>query len=274
MLRGFYTAASGMIAEQRKTDLLTNNMANSNTPGFKVDQSSLRAFPELLLQRMGEQTVPVDNAFTLATQSKVGSVNTGVYMQEVLPKFLQGDLQETQNKTDMALQDLNPNSTSSVFFTVKDQDGKVKYTRNGNFTLDSEGYLTTASGLYVLDNKGNQIHLNGEDFSVNSDGKVSEQGTQVGSLGIAFAANPKGLVKEGDGLYRMKNNSALPQTSTIPNASFRVNQGFLERSNVDVSQSMTDMLSAYRSFEANQKVLQAYDHSMDKAVNDVGRVNG
>ncbi|HBE2402087.1 TPA: hypothetical protein KL340_005365, partial [Escherichia coli] len=63
MLRGFYTAAAGMIAQQRKTDLLTNNMANSNTPGFKADQSSLRAFPELLLQRMGKQTVPVDNSF-------------------------------------------------------------------------------------------------------------------------------------------------------------------------------------------------------------------
>jgi len=139
MLRGFYTAAAGMIAQQRKTDLLTNNMANSNTPGFKADQSSLRAFPELLLQRMGKQTVPVDNSFTIPSSSLVGAVNTGVYMQEVLPKFLQGDLQETQNNTDLALQDLNPNSTSSVFFSVQDKDGSVKYTRNGNFTLDGDG---------------------------------------------------------------------------------------------------------------------------------------
>lgn len=271
MLRGFYTAAAGMVAQQRKTDLLTNNMANSNTPGFKADQSSLRAFPELLLQRMGKQTVPVENAFSIPSSSMVGAVNTGVYMQEVLPKFLQGDLQETQNKTDLALQDLNPNSTSAVFFSVQDKDGNVKYTRNGNFTLDGEGYLTTANGLYVLDRGGNRIRLNSVDFTVDSSGQISEQGRQAGTLGIAIAANSNSLIKEGAGLYRMDNNSALPQA---PGASFQVKQGCLERSNVDVSQTMTDMLSAYRSFEANQKVLQAYDHSMDKAVNEVGRVNG
>lgn len=271
MLRGFYTAAAGMVAQQRKTDLLTNNMANSNTPGFKADQSSLRAFPELLLQRMGKQTVPVENAFSIPSSSMVGAVNTGVYMQEVLPKFLQGDLQETQNKTDLALQDLNPNSTSAVFFSVQDKDGNVKYTRNGNFTLDGEGYLTTANGLYVLDRGGNRIRLNSVDFTVDSSGQISEQGRQAGTLGIAIAANSNSLIKEGDGLYRMDKNSALPQA---PGASFQVKQGCLERSNVDVSQTMTDMLSAYRSFEANQKVLQAYDHSMDKAVNEVGRVNG
>ena len=198
MLRGFYTAAAGMIAQQRKTDLLTNNMANSNTPGFKADQSSLRAFPELLLQRMGKQTVPVENAFSIPSSSTVGAVNTGVYMQEVLPKFLQGDLQETQNKTDLALQDLNPNSTSSAFFSVQDKDGNVKYTRNGNFTLDGEGYLTTANGLYVLDRGGNRIHLNSVDFTVDSSGQISEQGSQAGTLGIAIAANPNSLIKEGD----------------------------------------------------------------------------
>ncbi|MBS4175440.1 flagellar hook-basal body protein [Bacillus sp. FJAT-49736] len=271
MLRGFYTAASGMIAQQRKTDLLTNNMANSNTPGFKVDQSSMRAFPELLLQRMNKQTVPVDNTFTIPSSSRVGAINTGVYMQEVLPKFLQGDLQATQNKTDLALQDINPDSASTVFFSVQDKDGKVKYTRNGNFTLDGEGYLTTANGLYVLGRNGNRIHLNSADFSVDSSGRVSENGTQAGTLGIAYAANPNTLIKEGDGLFRVDNNTVLP---TAPNTLFQVKQGYLERSNVDVSQTMTEMLSAYRSFEANQKVLQAYDHSMDKAVNEVGRVNG
>lgn len=271
MLRGFYTAAAGMIAQQRKTDLLTNNMANSNTPGFKADQSSLRAFPELLLQRMGKQTVPVDNSFTIPSSSLVGAVNTGVYMQEVLPKFLQGDLQETQNNTDLALQDLNPNSTSSVFFSVQDKDGSVKYTRNGNFTLDGDGNLTTADGLYVLDSNGKKIRLDSVDFTVDSNGQINQQGRRVATIGVAYAANTNSLVKEGDGLYRMEDNSALPQA---PGTSFQLKQGYLESSNVDTTQSMTDMLSAYRSFEANQKVLQAYDHSMDKAVNEVGRVNG
>lgn len=268
MLRGFYTAASGMIAQQRKTDLLTNNMANSSTPGFKADQSSVRAFPEMLLQRIDQKSV--DDSSTISKYNQVGSINTGVYLQEAIPKFLQGDIRETGKKTDFALIDMDGNASSS-FFTIQDANGQTKYTRNGNFTLDSQGYLTTASGLYVLDNQQNKIKLNSEDFSVNSYGEISENGNPIATLGLAFSDDPNQLSKEGDGLYRTENNTNLPQAQ---NEQYRIQQGYIEQSNVDVSQTMTEMLSTYRSFEANQKVLQAYDRSMDKAVNEVGRVNG
>jgi flagellar basal-body rod protein FlgF len=271
MLRGFYTAASGMLAQQRLTDMLTNNLSNANTPGFKQDQSSIRAFPQLLLERMDQQSLPAKDAPSVPSYTQVGNLSTGVYIQETQPKFLQGDLQDTQKKTDLALVDQGTNSSSDSFFTVQGEDGKVRYTRDGNFTLDQNGYLTQADGLYVLDSRGNKIQLKSDQFTVDNSGNISENGNRVATLGIAYTNKPMSLIKEGDGLYRTVNNTKLPASL---NTRFSIKQGFLEGSNVDQSQVMTQMLAAYRSFEANQKVLQAYDQSMDKAVNEVGRVNG
>lgn len=272
MFRGFYTVASGMLAQQRRTDMLTNNMANANTPGFKEDQSTLRAFPEMLMQRFDK----VAPATTVNT--KIGSLNTGVYMQEAIPKFIQGDMQDTGNKTDMALVDLNMPANhdnglkGTVFFTVQDKTGEKRYTRDGNFTLDAKGYLTTGDGLYILDANGKPIQLSSDQFSLSENGQIAGANGEQAQLGIAFAANPQQLIKEGNGLYRTANGTALTNAGTQAGVQYKLQQGFLERSNVDVSRAMTDMLSTYRSFEANQKVLQAYDRSMDKAVNEVGKV--
>lgn len=273
MFRGFYTAASGMLAQQRRTEMLTNNMANANTPGFKEDTSTLRSFPEMLLQRF-DKTAPAT-----AVSTPIGSLNTGVYMQEAIPKFIQGDMQETGNKTDMALVDLLMPTDSvnglkgSVFFTVKDKNGQTRYTRDGNFTLDAKGYLTTGDGSYILDASGNPIQLSSDQFTLSENGQITGANGEQAQLGIAFASNPQQLIKEGSGLYRTENGTALPNASNQAGVQFKLQQGFLERSNVDVSRAMTDMLTAYRTFEANQKILQAYDRSMDKAVNEVGKIS-
>lgn len=255
MLRGFYTAASGMFAQQRKTDLLTNNMANINTPGFKEDTAAIRAFPEMLLQRIDSSN---------SRSKTIGPINTGVYMQETLPRFIQGDLRQTDLGTDLALTDLED---TSVFFTVE-VNGQTKYTRNGRFTLDAEGLLTTAEGFPVLDVNGNRIRLNSDQFKVTSNGTIEEDGVQVARLEIGAAENPETLIKEGNGLYRTENNGTLPNADGI----FSVSQGFIEASNVDPTRAMAEMLTAYRAFEANQKIIQAYDKSLDKAVNEIGKV--
>lgn len=277
MFRGLYTAASSMIAQQRKTDLLTNNMANAQTPGFKADQASMRAFPEMLLQRMGRKDIPTENGLSLPENRLVGPINTGVYMQEMMPKFIQGDLRQTDLNTDLALVDINMpinpenNESGTIFFTVENANGDLRYTRNGNFTLDGQGFLTTASGYYILDVNGNRIQLTSDQFVVNENGVLQGENGETATLGIAFSANPYNLVKEGDGLYA-STEGALPSAYGAAGVQFSVRQGFLENSNVDLSQSMTQMLMAYRTFEANQKVVQAYDRSMDKAVNEVGRI--
>lgn len=278
MFRGFYTVASGMLAQQRRTEMLTNNMANANTPGFKADQSSLRAFPEMLLQRYDEQKVPTVKGLNLPSNHVVGPINTGVYMQETMPKFIQGDLQETGQKTDLALLDIlmpqnqDTGFNGSIFFTVQNAAGETRYTRNGDFTLDGQGYLTTGSGHYVLDAAGNPIQLSSDQFTVDGNGYLQGAAGETALLGIGFSENPFQMVKEGDGLYRTEDGAVLGDARGEAGVEFNLQQGFLERSNVDVSRTMTDMLTAYRAFEANQKVLQAYDKSMDKAANEVGRI--
>ncbi len=278
LLRGFYTAATGMIAQQRRTEMLTNNMSNVNTPGFKADQSSVRAFPEMLISRVNSTKVPTKSGLNLPTNSYVGALNTGVYVQETIPAFKQGDLRDTNNTTDLALIDVvmpineENGKSSSVFFTVRHED-QIGYTRSGNFTLDHQNYLTTVSGHYVLNREGQPIQVNSDQFQVNEQGEVFENNVLIDQIGIAFAENPYILTKQADGMYYANDGNALPiLNNNNGEVQFSIKQGMLEGSNVDAARTMTDMLAAYRSFEANQKVLQAYDRSMEKAVNEIGRL--
>jgi len=278
LLRGFYTAATGMIAQQRRTEMLTNNMSNVSTPGFKADQSSVRAFPEMLISRVNSTKVPTKSGLNLPTNSYVGALNTGVYVQETIPAFKQGDLRDTNNTTDLALIDVvmpvneENGKNGSVFFTVRHED-QVGYTRSGNFTLDHQNYLTTVSGHYVLNREGQPIQVNSDQFQVNEQGEVFENNILIDQIGIAFAENPYILTKQADGMYYANDGNALPiLNNNNGEVQFSIKQGMLEGSNVDAARTMTDMLAAYRSFEANQKVLQAYDRSMEKAVNEIGRL--
>ena len=277
MFKGFYTAASGMIAQQRRTEMLTNNLANAETVGYKEDTASVRAFPEMLLQSYESEKIPVENSFNVRKTRDVGAIHTGVYVQEMIPSFAQGGVKETENSTDFALVDgqlpidAGSGAAGTVLFMVESANGTL-YTRNGNFTLDGSGYLMTTSGQYILDEDGGRIQLGSENFTVTPEGYIAENGQEIARLGIAFSANPQGeLVKEGDGLYRL-NDGELASAYEMDNVSFTIRQGAIEQSNVDSSKTMTELMTAYRTFEANQKIIQAYDKSMEQAVNEIGRV--
>ncbi|WP_164667605.1 flagellar hook-basal body protein [Virgibacillus doumboii] len=266
MLRGFYTAASGMVAQQRRQEALSNNIANANTPGYKADQPTLRAFPELLMYQMGEKNIPTTRGLNLPIQDPVGSLNTGVYVHENVPNYSQGDVRQTGMQTDLAL--INgelPDETGSLFFTVQSEAGEERYTRNGNFTVDGQGFLVTTQGYYVLDAAGNPIQTNGMEFNVTENGILQAGGENI-QLGIAYTENANQLEKEGNGLFN-GDAGAVPAGAT-----FSVKQGALERSNVDAIQSMTQMMESYRLFETNQRVLKAYDESLGKAVNQIARL--
>ncbi|KIL49784.1 flagellar hook-basal body protein [Jeotgalibacillus soli] len=279
MFRGFYTVASGMIAQQRRTELLTNNMSNVNTPGFKADQATMRAFPDMLLSSLGDSKIPTENGLSLLNMPTVGALNTGVYMQETIPLFSQGDVRETGFSTDMALiqgeMPINEETglPGAIFFVLENQDGADRLTRNGNFTLDAEGFLTTANGYYVLDEAGNRIELENDQFQLLENGRIMVDGQEAARVGVAYADDPQALVKEGDDLLRPPDGVVLPNAYGQADITFEVQQNALEQSNVDSARTMTDLMTAYRAFEANQKVLQAYDRSMEKTVNEVGRVN-
>ncbi|MFC0561048.1 flagellar hook-basal body protein [Halalkalibacter alkalisediminis] len=272
MLRGMYGAAAGMIAQQQRQEMLTNNLANANTPGFKADQASLRAFPNMLIKAMGTTSMPNGQAPT------IGELTTGVYLQERMPNFRQGDLMETSNNTDIALlQGVMPQTESgrpgALFYTVENQNGDLRFSRNGNFTIDGAGFLTTSEGHYVLGTNGDRIQVGNEEFRVNEAGFITnDAGAQVAQLNVVYAEDPMLLVKEGNGLLRFEGEGNLPIAVGNEAISYQLQQGFLERSNVDASQTMTEMMNAYRAFETNQRILQAYDQSMEKAVNEIGRI--
>ena len=279
MFKGFYTVASGMTAQQRKTEILTNNMANANTPGFKAEQTTIRSFPDMLMSAITSNGIPTQKGLNIVKATPVGALNTGVYLQESLSNYTQGSLLETGLSTDVALidgtlpVDESSGKQGSIFFRLQHEDGSEAYTRNGNFTLDGQGNLVSGTGLYVLDRDGERIQLQNDDFTISPDGFISdENGVQVAQLGVSFAANTDVLMKQDNGLFRLLDGEALPSAYESQGVSFSLQQQYLEGSNVDAAQSMTSLLSSYRAFEANQKVLQAYDKSMDKAVNEIGKV--
>ncbi|MCD1260872.1 flagellar hook-basal body protein [Paenibacillus athensensis] len=299
MLRGLYTAASGMIAEQRRHDTITNNIANINSPGFKQGNSLSRSFPEMLIERIraGENSAPV---------TPIGRLTTGVFAEENIALHAQGDLQETQNPYDFALvsniqvagitfdetgkyvnADGERTFQPQALFTVQNAAGEQRYSLNGKFTVDPSGQLVNADGNLVLGRDGQPIVLvdpnsglpirsfqvtNSGDF-INGDGRpmLNAAGQPIGLL-LSRVDDPNLLLREGNGLYRINPGDEGRVTAVQPGDQVEVRQGFIERSNVDPAQSMVDMMSALRAYEANQKVIQFYDKSMDKAVNDVGRI--
>lgn len=279
MFKGFYTVTTGMLAQQRKTEILTNNMANVNTPGYKADQSTIRSFPDMLMSAVTSNGIPTQKGLNLLQAKEIGALNTGVYLQETLANYGQGSLLETGLNTDVALIDTQmpidaeSGNQGTVFFRIQHPDGNEAYTRNGNFTLDGQGNLVTGMGLYVLDENGETIQLQNDNFSINSQGFIlDENGNQVARLGVAFSPNTDVLMKQDNGLFRLLDGEALPSAYDVEGVTFSMQQQYLEQSNVDSAKAMTELMTAYRAFEANQKVLQAYDRSMDKAVNEIGKV--
>lgn len=279
MFKGFYTVATGMIAQQRKTEILTNNMANANTPGFKSDQTTIRSFPDMLMSAVSSTTIPTEKGFALKKLNTVGALNAGVYLQETMPNQVQGQIYSTGLTTDVALingtlpTDAASGNTGTIFFRVENENGTESYTRNGNFTMDGQGNLVNPQGLYVLDSNGERLQFANDNIRISPDGAIfDENNAQVGTLGVAFSANPDVLVKRDNGLYNTLDGVALPTAYGQADVQFSMQQQYLEGSNVDSAKAMTDLLTAYRAFEANQKVLQTYDKSMDKAVNEIGRI--
>ena len=266
MLRGFYTAASGMLTQQRYQEALGNNIANMNTPGYKADQATIRSFPEMLIQAQGNRKLPTHRNVHIPINQTIGSINTGVYVQEFVPNFSQGAIRETGMPTDLALvQTEVPDETGGLFFRVQNEAGEERLTRNGNFTIDGNGFLVTNQGYYVLSDAGTPIQPGNENFVVTDNGVLQTE-TQTIPLGIGYVADVNGLTKEGDNLYEGE-AGAVPAGSE-----YTIRQGYLEGSNVDAARTMTEMLNAYRAFELNQRVLRAYDESLGKAVSDIGRI--
>ncbi|MBU5670922.1 flagellar hook-basal body protein [Paenibacillus brevis] len=297
MLRGLYTAASGMITQQRRHDTVTQNIANINTAGYKQVNSVTHSFPDVLISLMGDKET--------GGQKTIGRLTTGVFAEESMSSFMQGDLKETNNSSDFGLVSslglIDPATDQpipfdasgkyvteggaviyrpEVFFTVQDANGETRYTRDGGFRVSAAGDLLTDQGQRVLDTDGNPIVLPAgitiDQVQSDSLGNLyyDEDGVQtdLATIGVVVVNNPHQLVREGNGVFRVDNVQAADIRALEADDNASVRQGYLESSNVDTAQAMVDLMAAQRAYESNQKLIQYYDKSLEKAVNEIGRI--
>ncbi|MDQ0199574.1 flagellar hook-basal body protein [Neobacillus ginsengisoli] len=296
MLRGLYSAASGMFSLERRQETLADNLANVQTPGYKKDDTVLRAFPKLLIQRIQDfnenGTIPVAGAPLLPGQvTTIGNLYNGVYAQENIPSFNQGTLVQTDNPLDIAIDDqaipsqvINGKQVKpSAFFAVQLANGTVGYTRNGKWDLDANGHVVTSEGYLVLGADHQPIKITNsiskEDLQINSDGKIiaypsdPAKTKNIGQVGLALEKNPFELRRLGGNVYQSANPLPFIQNTGAINPGISLQQGFIEQSNVDPGQTMSDMMMTVRGYEANQKVLGVYDQSLQQLYS-VGKLNG
>ena len=188
MIRGLYTAWTGMINEQKRLDVISNNMANADTTGYKKQGVTSQSFDDELTLRIH------DNNEYNHTRARIGNMNLGVKIGETYHDFSQGSLRETGNTYDLAL-------SGEGFFVIqvtnKQGETSTKYTRDGSFTVSADGYLVTKDGDYVLDTNGKQIQIPGAQTAANVTfdvkGNVMVDGQQVATLQIASFENPQAL---------------------------------------------------------------------------------
>ncbi|MDR3592271.1 MAG: flagellar basal-body rod protein FlgF [Negativicutes bacterium] len=256
MIRGIYTAGSGMLAESLRTDVTANNLANADTAGYKKDVAVTKDFQSLLIRRINDGQ----------DQPTIGSLGTGVMVDEVATIQTTGSMHPTGNDLDVAIE-------GNGFFAVQTPNG-VRYTRNGSFSLSAQGDLVTKDGYTVLGTGGPINLADAKQVSIAEDGRVmikedlqsSAGDTEAGTLQVVSFADEKQLVKEGNSLYRA-NPGAQQAPANVP-----VRGRTLEQSNVNVVSEMVNMITGYRAYEFNAKVVQSHDELLDKAVNEVGKL--
>ena len=258
MLRGLYTAHTGLRNEQNRMDILTNNLANASTVGFKMEGSTSQPFREVLAVKIKDSSVG------LGTVQPIGHSRLGVKIGENYTDYTQGSFRITDNTYDLAL-------AGSGFFALEYTDSQgetsTKYTRAGNFTLTQEGYLVNNDGMYVLDTQNRRIQLDTlKDAAIDSTGSIIQDGRQVARIQVTDFEDYDYLEKFGDTFFQ-------PVEGATPmEGSAEVKSGVLEMSNMSVISEMVNMIAVTRAYESNQKIMQTYDESLGIAVSQLGKV--
>jgi flagellar basal-body rod protein FlgG len=269
-IKGLYTAVSGSMAQNLRLETVANNLANVNTPGFKKDGQAFREYitanekPPAVIQ-VPKVPASIESFYDMQGGDKSYVESIGSYSD-----FSQGGLKATGNSLDLAID-------GAGFFEIATPSG-VRFSRNGAFSIDGQGQLVTKEGWPVLkkaepgvapDQRVMKIPI-GSSFSISDEGELSVEGEVLGNVSLIELSDRQALHKEGASLYSIKPNMN-PQITNVARPNLK--QGFLETSNVNIVQEMTDMISATRLFESTQKAIQAYDSMADKLVNVVPRAN-
>ncbi len=282
MIRGIYTSAAGMNVMQSRMDIISNNLSNVDLTGYKSDNAIMKSFPDIQVRRGEDDGLMVFPLGSYDTMPFVGKLGTGVELNESFTEFSQGNLKETSNDFDIALE-------GKGFIAVETEKGE-RYTRNGSFTIDKEGFLVTKDGYKVLSETG-YIQIKANNFMIDKEGIVYQNGEfgqdkerlvqkhenewketeLVGVLKIVRFPREREVRREGNSLYYESEFTGKPQIASGTNRP-KVYQGFLEGANVNVVNEMVKMIEVQRSYEANQKSIQSHDQTLAKAINEVGLV--
>lgn len=247
MIRGLYTAATSMQTQMNRMDIITNNMANANTVGYKKDAMVQDSFSQQLAKRIEKMG-----------DTKVGTVSLGVGTSNVVTNFDQGNMKNTGGRLDCAI-------NGDGFFVVSAPNGE-RYTRAGNFTLNNNGDLTDSNGNLVMSTNNTPIHIGTGEVGISNTGCVMVDNEIAGNIKVVDFEDKAYLTKEGEGLFKTKEGASEKAFEGT------VLQGFTEGSNVNSVREMVNMITLNRNYEANSKVIQTEDNLLDKAVNDIGRL--
>jgi flagellar basal-body rod protein FlgG len=256
MIRSLWVAKTGMDAQQTQMDVISNNLANTSTTGFKRSRA---IFEDLLYQTVRQPGGQSSQQTQLPTGLQLG---TGVRPVATERLFTQGNLQETGNEKDVAI-----NGTG--FFQVLLPDGTTAYTRDGSFQLDNNGQLVTSSGFPVQ--PAITVPANAQSFTVARDGTVSitqpgnPAAVNIGTIQLATFVNPAGLESKGENLYVETGSSGAPNVNTPgQNGAGLVVQKYVETSNVNVVEEMVNMIQTQRAYELNSKAITTSDQMLQK----------
>jgi flagellar basal-body rod protein FlgG len=259
MIRSLWTAASGMQAQTSNIDVISNNLANVNTSGFKRSRAD---FQDLLYDTLRPAGTSSGGGSQVPTGIQIGHGTRTVSTQKI---FMQGDFQNTQNELDLAIE-------GQGFFQIVQANGDIAYSRAGNFKMDSEGRMVSPDGLLLEPEI--TIPLDAIAVSIGSDGTISvlQAGqaapSEVGTIELARFVNPAGLQSIGRNLFIPTGASGDATTGTPGEDGFgTLAQGFLEMSNVSVVDEMVNMITAQRAYEINSKAIQAADDMLQTANN-------
>lgn len=259
MLRALFTAATGMHAQDLNVAVISNNLANVNTSGFKRSRPE---FQDLLYQNLRLVGTLSPNGNQVPTGAQLG---LGVKTSAIQKVFIQGDFSQTQNPLDIAIQ-------GKGFFQISQADGTIAYTRAGSFSLDSTGQIVTPDGLPL--EPAITIPADAIDIGIDTSGNVSatQPGatapTVLGTIQTATFQNPAGLQAKGFNLFTETDASGTPTVGN-PGQDDRgsVQQGFLELSNVSVVEELVNLIAAQRAFEVNSRTVRTADEMLQIANN-------
>ncbi|MDL2288422.1 flagellar hook-basal body protein [Oscillospiraceae bacterium OttesenSCG-928-F05] len=248
MLRALYTSGTAMMVQNKRMNVITNNITNVGTVGYKSDELLSRSFRDMMITRINDPYVE---------RSAVGPHNTGIHIDLINTTFEQGPLSATPRETDLAI-------VGDGFFTVETPDGP-RYTRAGNFNKDADGLVCTPEGYPLLGENG-PIVVPGEEMTVDEMGNVFSDGAFVDRVRVGSFEDNQILRKGGENLYYTYDGSE-PGPSNA-----QVKQKMLEGSNVDVTDETVRMIEVSRAFETNQRIVRMLDETLQKAVNEIARL--